>query len=412
MGADNRVVIVGAGHGGVQAAASLREEGFEGSITLISADRHQPYQRPPLSKAYMKGEASAASLILRGSIWYDEKNVELMLDERVVAIDRVDRRACLASGRNIPYDHLILATGADPRPAPFPGTELEGVHLLRNLGDAEHLRLTLGSAQNVVVIGAGFIGLEFAATAASKGCHVQVVEVAPRVMARAISTVLSEFYAEAHRGFGVRLHLGVGVAAVEGVNRRATAVRLTDGRTLPADVIVVGIGILACDALATAAGLAVDNGIVVDASMTTSDPAISAIGDCAAHPNVFAARRVRLESVQNAIDQARVVARTVVGRPARYDALPWFWSDQGDLKLQIAGLIDGCDMFVLRGQPETRSFSIFGFGAGKLRAVESVNRPADHMIARRLITGGMALSPEQAADPSFDLKACIARPAT
>jgi 3-phenylpropionate/trans-cinnamate dioxygenase ferredoxin reductase subunit len=409
--AHDRVVIVGAGHGGVQAAASLREEGFEGSITLVSADAHQPYQRPPLSKAYMKDEASADSLILRGPIWYSEKNVELILGERVVAIDRIDQHARLESGRTLPYDRLIFATGADSRPAPFAGMELEGVLVLRNLDDAERLRLALKSARNVVVIGAGFIGLELAATAASKGCSVQVVEVAPRVMARAVSTVVSDFYAKAQRGFGVHLHLGVGVTAIEGTTRRATAVRLSDGRSLPADIAVVGIGILASDKLAVTAGLAANNGIIVDGSMTTSDPRILAIGDCAAHPNVFAGRPIRLESVQNAIDQARVAARAIVERPARYDSLPWFWSDQGDLKLQIAGLIGGCDTFVIRGRPEARSFSVFGFGAGQLRAVESVNRPADHMIARRLIASGITLSPQEAADPSFDLKARAVRPA-
>jgi 3-phenylpropionate/trans-cinnamate dioxygenase ferredoxin reductase subunit len=353
----------------------------------------------------MKGEATAASLILRAPSWYAEKRIDLMLGQRVTEIDRAGQRIVLSSGKKLGYSHVVLATGADPRPAPFAGIELEGVLILRDLDDAERLKQELEGSCNVVVIGAGFIGLEFAATAASKGCNVQLIEAAPRVMGRAVSTLISDFYAEAHRSFGVHLHLGVGVTAIEAANRRANAVRLSDGRTLPADIVVVGIGILASEGLAAAAGLVVNDGVVVDATMTTSDPRISAIGDCARHPNAFAGKCIRLESVQNAIDQARVAARRLTGKPARYDALPWFWSDQRDLKLQIAGLIDGCDQFVIRGQPDSRTFSVFGFAAGKLRAVESVNRGADHMIARRLIATGTAISPEEAADPAFDLKA-------
>lgn len=400
-----RIVIVGAGHGGVQAAASLREEGYEGPIALICDDPHAPYQRPPLSKAFMKGEATAESLILRGPAFYPEKNIDLMLGERVTRIDRGAKRVTLSSGQSLDYAHLILATGADPRPAPFSGMELDGVLLLRDMNDAGKLKAKLESARHVVVVGAGFIGLEFAATAAGKGCDVQVIEVAPRVMGRAVSQAISDFYAQAHRGFGVSLHLGVAVAAIEGVEGRVTAVRLADGRTLAADLVVVGIGILAAEKLAAAAGLTVDNGVVVDSAMTSSDTDISAIGDCAAHPNAFAGRRIRLESVQNATDQARVVAKKLAGKPANYDALPWFWSDQGDLKLQIAGLIEGCDTFVTRGDLASRSFSVFGFAAGKLRVVESVNRAADHMIARRLIAAGTPLTPEEAADAAFDLKA-------
>ncbi len=408
-----RVVIIGAGHGGVQAAASLREEGYAGPIVLVSDDSHAPYQRPPLSKAYMKGEATAESLILRGPAFYPEKNIELMSGERVVGIDRAARRVTFASGRTLDYAHLILATGADPRPAPFSGTELDGVLALRDINDAERLKARLEAARHVVVVGAGFIGLEFAATAAAKGCDVQVIEVAPRVMGRAVSKTISDFYAEAHRAFGVHLHLGVGVSAIEGADGRATGVRLSDGRSLPADLVVVGIGILASEKLAAVAGLEVDNGVVVDSAMTTSDADISAIGDCAAHPNVFAGRRIRLESVQNATDQARVVARKLTGKPAHYDALPWFWSDQGDLKLQIAGLIEGCDLFVTRGDPASRSFSVFGFSAGKLRVVESVNRGADHMIARRLIAAGTPLTPEEAGDLSVDIKArAMGKPAS
>ncbi|MFO1135701.1 MAG: FAD-dependent oxidoreductase [Rhodoblastus sp.] len=411
MSAAAGIVIVGAGHGGVQAAASLREEGYAGPITLVSDDSHAPYQRPPLSKAFLKGEATAESLILRGPAYYTEKQIDLRLGERVSEIDRAARIVRLGSGESLAYDHLILAVGALPRPAGFAGAELEGVLPLRDMDDAARLKAKLEIAAHVVVIGAGFIGLEFAATAAAKGKDVQVVEVAPRVMGRAVSQAISDFYAEAHRGFGVKLHLGAGVASIEGEGGRVTAVHLSDGRRAPADLVLVGIGILADERLAAAAGLAVDNGVVVDEALTTSDPHISAIGDCCAHPNVYAGRRFRLESVQNASDQARVVARKLTGKEARYDALPWFWSDQGDLKLQIAGLNLGCDQFVTRGDTASRSFSVFGFSGGRLRVVESVNRAADHMIARRLIASGAALSPEEAADAAFDLKArAMAKP--
>ena len=396
----------------MQAAASLREEGYAGPITLISDDPNAPYQRPPLSKAFIKGEATAESLILRGPAYYSEKQIDLRLGETVIAINPAGRTVGFASGEALAYEHLILATGALARPASFPGVELDGVLALRDISDAARLKAQLESAQNVVVIGAGFIGLEFAATAAAKGRDVQVVEVAPRVMGRAVSQAISDFFADAHRGFGVKLHLGAGVTSIEGAEGRATAVHLSDGRRLPADLVLVGIGIIANEQLASAAGLSVDNGVVVDAALTTSDPHISAIGDCCAHPNVYAGRLFRLESVQNATDQARVVARKLTGKPAAYDALPWFWSDQGDLKLQIAGLNMGCDTFVTRGDPGSRSFSVFGFSTGKLRVVESVNRAADHMIARRLIAAGASLSPEEAADAAFDLKGrAMAKPA-
>lgn len=405
MGGSAGIVIVGAGHGGVQAAASLREEGYAGPITLISDDPNAPYQRPPLSKAFIKGEATAESLILRGPAYYSEKQIDLRLGESVREIDCAARIARLTSGASLAYEHLILATGAIARPATFSGAELEGVLALRDMNDAAQLKARLEGAAHVVVIGAGFIGLEFAATAAAKGADVQVVEVAPRVMGRAVSQTISDFYADAHRGFGVKLHLGAGVLSIEGAGGRVTGVHLSDGRHLPADLVLVGIGILANEALAASAGLAVDNGVVVDEALTTSDPHVSAIGDCCAHPNPYAGRRFRLESVQNATDQARVVARKLTGKAARYDALPWFWSDQGDLKLQIAGLNMGCDLFVTRGDTAGRSFSVFGFSGGRLRVVESVNRAADHMIARRLIAAGAPLSPEEAADPAFDLKA-------
>lgn len=406
MSAQDPVVIVGAGHAGVNAAAFLREEGFGEGVVLVSAEQQAPYQRPPLSKAFLKGDATADSLILRGPSFYADQRVALMAGEKVVGLDRAQRRVTLQSGRSLAYRHLVLAMGAMARPAAFSGVELDGVLTLRDLKDAQALRPRMERAERIVVIGAGFIGLEFAATARAKGAHVDVVEFAPRVMGRAVSTPISDFYAAFHSGSGVRLHLGVGVSSLEGSDGRVVAVHLTDGRKLAADLVVVGIGILPKQRLAAIGGLAVLNGVETDALMTTSDPHISAIGDLTSHPNAFAGRRIRLESVQNALDQARVVAKKLVGKPQPYTAVPWFWSDQGPLKLQIAGLADGCDTFVIRGDMDSSAFSTFCFAAGRLRCVESVNKPADHMVARRLLGAHEpALTPDEAGDVSFDLKA-------
>jgi 3-phenylpropionate/trans-cinnamate dioxygenase ferredoxin reductase subunit len=399
------IVIVGAGHAGVQLAASLREEGFEDKITLISDDPRLPYQRPPLSKAYMKREATADSLILRGPAFYEQKQIDLRLGVETIAIDRAAHAVRLRSGESVPYARLVLATGGLARPFAVPGAELSGVHVLRDMGDADALRDRLEHSKNVVVIGAGFIGLEFAAVAAKAGLNVAIVEVAPRVMGRAVSPVLSEFYAQAHRDFGADVLLGMGVAAIVGEGGEARGVKLSDGRVLPADFVVVGIGVVARDGLAKAAGLDCPNGVRVDALLATSDPDIFAVGDVALHPNAWANREMRLESVQNATDQARALARTLTGKPTPYDALPWFWSDQGDLKLQMAGLMDKADAYVTRGDPATRAFSVFGFAGGRLVAVESVNKPADHMLARKLIGAGVAVTPEQAGDADFDLRA-------
>jgi 3-phenylpropionate/trans-cinnamate dioxygenase ferredoxin reductase subunit len=259
----------------------------------------------------------------------------------------------------------------------------------------------------VVVIGAGFIGLEFAAVAVKRGCRIHVVELADRPMARALTPQMSAVFAAAHRASGIELLLGLGIAALHGTNGKVTSVELSDGRSVAADLVLAGIGVVAEDHLARGCGLACANGVVVDGHLLTSDPTISAIGDCTSHPNVFAGETIRLESVQNAADQARCVAKRLTGKPAPYDSLPWFWSDQGDLKLQIAGFLSNADTFVTRGDPATRAFSIFGFRQGTLTGVESLNRPGDHMAARRIIAMKLPLQPAEAGDPSFDLKALI-----
>ena len=399
------VVIVGAGHGGVQCAASLREEKYAEPIVLVCDEPHWPYQRPPLSKAYLKGTATRDSLALRGPAYFAEQTIDTRFGDRALRIDRAAKTVHLASGHVQPYAHLVLATGARARPAPFAGTDLADVFALRNLDDADRLRARFHEAKSIVVVGAGFIGLEFAATAALSGKPVTVIEAAPRVMGRAVSPTLSRFFADAHQAFGATLLTHTLVSGLEGSGGRVTGVTLGDGTTLPADLVVVGIGVLAEDALAHECGLECRDGITVDDRMRTSDPDISAIGDCANFPSLWAGGMARLESVQNATDQARVVAKRLAGGDMAYAALPWFWSDQGDLKLQIAGLLRDADLFVMRGDPVTRAFSIFAFAGPTLRAVESVNRGGEHMAARRIIAENRVLTAEQAADPGFDLKA-------
>ena len=401
--ASSPVVIVGAGHAGVQTAASLREDGYDGAIVLLSDEEALPYQRPPLSKAFLKGEMDVHGLPLRAEAFYRDQRIDLRLGVRAQRIDRAARKVGLDDGSSIGYGHLILATGARQRRLDVPGVDLPGVFALRNIADAIALRERIAAGVKVVVIGAGFIGLEVAATAAKLGAETTVVEIA-RPMGRAVSPVLSDFYAEAHKAFGARLFLGVGVSAIEGTDK-AEAVTLSNGAVLPADLVVAGVGVTAEDSLAREAGLACENGVLVDAHLVTSDPAISAIGDCAAFPNATLGFVTRLESIQNAVDQGKRVAARLMGKPAPYDALAWFWSDQGDLKLMIVGLSHDVDQWVVRGDPATRAFSTFGFRKGKLAVVESVNRAGDHAAAKRILGVGKTLTPEQAADPAFDIRA-------
>ena len=398
------VVIIGAGQAGLQAAASARDEGYAGKIVLIGEEPFAPYQRPPLSKAYLKGEMDEEGLELRGADFYAEAGVELRTGVRATAIDRAARTVALSDGAAVAYDKLVLATGARNRPLNVPGADLAGVMFLRGLADAQAIKAACLRGRRAVVIGAGFIGLEFAAVAAGKGLDVTVIEIAPRVMGRALSAPMSDFFADRHRAMGVKLRLGEGVQAIAGEGGQVAGVVLAGGETLSADLVLIGIGVLPDIALAEAAGLDTADGVLVDAQLLTSDPVIVAIGDLALHPSRFAPRPVRLESVQNAIDQGRAVGAGLAGAPAIYDKVPWFWSDQGPYKLQMAGLNIDADQAVLRGDPATETFSVFLFRAGALIAVESVNRPVDHMAARRLLTLGVAITPSQAADEAFDLR--------
>jgi 3-phenylpropionate/trans-cinnamate dioxygenase ferredoxin reductase subunit len=412
MSSLHHVVIVGAGQAGYQVAASLRQEGFEGDITLIGDEPGLPYQRPPLSKAYLLGKIGATALRFRQPEFYEQHRITLVHDQ-VTAIDRVQRHVKLASGPTLDYDHLVLATGARNRVPVVPGTELEGVFGVKTLADADALAPLLAAAQaepeapakNVVVIGAGFIGLEFAAVAAAKGLKVHVLEMGQRVMARAVSLQTSEVFRSAHEAWGVTLDFGHSVASISGTDGRVSGVETEDGRHLPADLVVYGIGVVPNTELAAAAGLDVHNGIRVDAMLLTEDPAISAIGDAVCFTSPYSANPLRLESVQNAADQARTVAARLTGKPAPFTALPWFWTDQGELKLQIAGLLDGHDQTVVLGSSEARQMSVLCFRQERLIAVESVNRTPDHMAARKLITRATLLTPEAASAEGFDLKA-------
>lgn len=401
-------LIVGAGQAGLQTAASLRDAGYKDPITLLGDEPALPYQRPPLSKAYLAGKTDAQGLWLRPPAYLDEHRIALRKEVRVARIERGARTVHLADGESLPYEHLVLATGSRNRALPVPGADLAGVYQLRSLADADALRSVLETATRIVVVGAGFIGLEFAAVCAGKGLDVTVIEAADRVMARAVSPETSAWFRQAHERMGVSFLTEAGVGAIEAQDGRAVAVTTAAGRSLPADLVLVGIGVLPNQELAREAGLTVRDGVNVDAFLATADPSVSAIGDCARFPTRFARGlsaddHVRIESVQNAIDQGRCLAARIAGRPAAYDAVPWFWSDQGPHKLQIAGLAGPGDASVRRGEGE--AFSVFRFREGALCAVESVNRGGDHMAARRILQTGTALSPEQAADPGFDLKA-------
>jgi 3-phenylpropionate/trans-cinnamate dioxygenase ferredoxin reductase component len=405
-GGVSRVVIVGAGHGGFQLAASLRQNGFDGLIVLIGDEPQLPYQRPPLSKDYLSGKIGLDLLLMRPASFFDDQRIEVMSGVAVSEIDRAGKTILLADGKRLSYDHLVLATGARNRVPPLPGIELAGVCYLRNLAETEALKEHLAVCRNAVVIGAGFIGLEFAAIARSKEKPVHIIELTERVMGRVVCPETSAYFAKAHLRTGVEFSFGVRVARLGGEGGKVTHVVLDDGRSLPADLVVISIGVVPNEELAAAAGLAVENGVVVDEQLLTADPNISAIGDCASFPSRHSLKNpVRLEAVQNAADHARCVASRLVGKPHIYEALPWFWSEQGDLRLQIAGLTTGFQEVVLRGDYEAGEYSAFCYAGDRLLGIESVNKPADHAFARRLLAAGRNVTKAQAADLSFDLRA-------
>src|SRR5713226_1849848 len=397
-------VIVGTGQAGFQTAASLRTEGYQEKITLIGEEPHIPYQRPPLSKGFPLGTQDSDSIELRPKQFYQDHLIDLVAGERVTAIDRAEMQVKLESGRHFLYEKLVLAVGARNRALALKGAELGGVLYLGSLDEAVILKDRLHSAHEIVVIGGGFIGLELAAVACLLGKSVTVLEALPRLMARADAPIISEFYRELHTSKGVTVVCGAAVSEIAGSGGKVQGILLSDGTRYSADLVLVGVGIVPNLELARNAELRISNGIVVNEYLQTDDENIFAIGDCAEHPCEFAGARIRLESVQNAADQAQCVAATIAGRRNIYRALPWFWTDQFDVKLQMAGLSNGHDRFVSRGNSESRKLSVFYFKEGRLVAIDSINRPLDHMMGRKLIANRVQLTPEQAADESVDLK--------
>jgi 3-phenylpropionate/trans-cinnamate dioxygenase ferredoxin reductase subunit len=398
------IVIIGAGQAGLQTAESLRAEGYAGEVLMIGDEPQPPYQRPPLSKAYLLGEFSEAQLIIRAPEALARKNITLLSGISVTAIDRAVKQIHFSDGRALDYAGLCLATGSRPRPLPVPGVDLANVLPLRTLADTQAIAALLPQVQRIAVIGGGFIGLEFAAVARKLGKEVVVLEGADRLMPRAVTPMMSEFFRTLHVDHGVRIELGAAVSALVGNAGKVASVRTADGREFSAELVLVGIGILPNQELAQAAGLECERGIVVDACSRTSDPAVVAAGDCTAR-RLPHGSLLRLESVQNAIEQGKSAAAALLGKERPFTATPWFWSDQYDIKLQMVGLSTGHDKTVLRGDPATRKFSAFHYQGEKLLAVDSVNRPEDHMPARKLLDQGLSPSFAQVADLSIPLTA-------
>ncbi len=409
------VVIVGAGQAGVQAAESLRRGGYAGAVTLIGEEPVAPYQRPPLSKAYLAGTMDLDRVILKPEATLAEDAIAFVPATRITAIDRAARTVTAEDGRSWAYEHLILATGSRVRRLPVEGAQLAGVHYLRTTTDVDGLRAELVAGARLAVIGGGYIGLEVAAVARKAGLAVTVIEAAERVLARVTTPEISAFYQDLHRAEGVTILTGTGVTALEaGADpARVGAVRLADGSTVPADLVLVGIGIIPNAELAAQAGLATTNGIDTDTNACTSDPAIFAIGDCASRPLAhYGDRRGRLESVHNALEQAKLAAAAILGTPPPPLEAPWFWSDQYDVKLQIAGLSTGAARTVLRGDPATRRFAAFHLAPGnRLLAVDAVNSAPEFIVGRQLIARQQVVAPEKLADMSISMKAIAADPA-
>ena len=396
-----KIVIIGAGQAASQAVQSLRAEGFDGPITLVGDEAYPPYQRPPLSKAYLLGSFARERLFLKADDYYAQAGCELMLGATARAIHRDTRQVELEDGRRLSYDKLLLATGAKVRKLRCPGHDLPGIHYLKTIADVDGLQAVFTPGTRIAVVGGGYIGLEVAAVGAKRGLKVTVFEAMDRLMARAVSPQLSAFYAGEHEKAGVTLKLHTGVEAIGGQSKVEWV--KAGGRTYACDIVLVGIGVIARDELAVAAGLASDDGIVVDQNARTGDPHIWAAGDCTRHVG-REGHAIRLECVQNAIDQARHAALAMVGKPRIYSEVPWFWSDQYDLKLQIAGLARPTDTLVARGDPANRKFAVFHLRDGKLAAVEAVNAAPEYMIGKRLIADGKPVEAARLADLSIPMK--------
>lgn len=403
----NGVVIVGTGHAGVQAAASLREEGYDGPVVLLGDETDLPYHKPPLSKTFIK-DTEAKPQPLRGETFYSGHNIDLRPGVRIERIDAGARALDVAGGGTIPFDRLVLATGSRPRLLPLPGSDLGGVISLRSLDDARIIRELSATASDAVILGGGFIGLEIAATLSAGGRKVTVIEAADRVLGRAVAPVIAAHVHERLISGGVRILTGTTVARLEGENGHVAAAVTASGERLPAQLVIVGIGVVPNVELAETAGIATGNGIRIDTRMRTSLPEVLAVGDVANYRHWATDTDVRLESVQNATDQAKLAARTILGREETYSAVPWFWSDIGDMKLQMVGLTAAGDRHIVMGEAADNKLSVYHFCGDRLIAIESINRPADHMLGRKMLGAGFSPTVEQVHAGPDALKAALA----
>jgi len=395
------VIIVGGGHAAGQAAASLRQEGFEGAITVIGEEPHPPYQRPPLSKQYLAGEQPIDKVYLRPESFYESKDIKLMKGVRVESLNTKDNRVTTDGGDTLSFEQLIIATGTRPRLLPIPGADLGGVHYLRTIADVDGIRAEFAATKKLVIVGGGYIGLEVAAVATEAGLKVSVLEMEERILQRVTTPQMSEFYSQLHTGRGIDIRTNTGASAIEGTDGKVTSVVCGDEK-IEADIVVVGIGVVPNIELAEAAGITCDNGIVVDNRCKTSVDNVYAIGDCSNHPNELLDRRLRLESVPNAMEQSRVTAATIVGKDKTYNSMPWFWSDQYDLKLQMLGFSADGEETIQRGNMETNEFAIFYLKADKIVAVDAVNCPREFMAAKQLV--GKVVDKSKLADSDVPIK--------
>ncbi len=405
---DYDVLIVGSGHGGVSAASTLRHLGFEGTVAIVTADPNEPYERPPLSKDYLTGDKDEQSIHLKGHDFWRDKQIALILGETVSSVDASRHHVTTKSGNDYGYRKLIWAAGGEPRRLTCDGRDLAGLHTIRSRADVDALRAELKECERVVVVGGGYIGLEAAASLTKLGKQVTVVEALDRLLARVAGPPVSAFFLEQHRQHGVDVRLDAAVACIEGVAGRVSRVCLTDGTTLAADVVIIGIGIQPVVQALAAAGAEVSNGVAVDEHCRTTLPDVYAVGDCALHHNSFApGLPVRVESVQNATDQGAVAAHDICGDPIRYTATPWFWSNQFDIKLQTVGLSTGYDQTVVRGDPSTGRFSVIYLRAGQVAALDCVNYVKDYVQGRALVEHRAVVDPSLLADPTTSLKALV-----
>ncbi len=401
-------IIIGASHAAAQLAPTLRQEGWQGRILVIGDESHIPYHRPPLSKTFLSGEKALDDIYIKPQMLYEKAEVEFMLNTRVTKIDRANKTVLLDNGASLAYDKLALTTGSRVRKVDLPGINLEGIYYLRDISDVEQIKTKVGAGKKAVIVGGGYIGLETAAVLRKLGMEVTVLEMMERVLQRVTAPEVSEFYDRIHSEEGVKILCGVGVTAFAGAESIEKVV-CNDGSEHPADLVVVGVGIVPNVELATEAGLEVSNGIVVDQFARTSDADIVAAGDCTFHHNALYEREIRLESVQNATDQARVAAQTLCGKENAYEALPWFWSDQYDLKLQIAGLSQGYDEVIIRGDRQSsRSFAAFYLKDGVVISVDAVNKPPEFMMGKRMISAKLAVDKTRLADAAIPIKELLA----